>query len=728
MPPLLLGLTTAAILLVILAMFFLASRSEQAGNGLIRLSRLINILGWASLHAANACKSACGKTLPHSLRTAEDGAGDIDTHSLVVYVIARLLYLLIALAVFLGDFPLTRLRGAALFGIPVANRGNLPLDIVNGLLWIAVPILCWAAAWDLWEQMPESWRLLPRLKLNPNRWLKVPQIGFRILFATASLAFLILAIIVSAYFLLWGQLQISGFDATQLGLSVSLGFGLLVYFAAGVAFIALIGGCIGLATIVLGILYCVLTVVAVGLGLLGHSLETSANSQPQPISPSLPFMQPRQQPAPAYTLGSSLHAGNNLLLPEGRRGIEPPQEDLMTDRQREQVVSLINLGNFGFRFASPFTIACEEVGSQRLIRQQAVIDLSRPKGGILRPSSQSIHDITPYMLIDELISARIPPEQAYARIMHSIVMSMVDSFTHVPVIKGYIVIALDLSLLPHITESLEDLHRLLPSHSILLVSVLSERLLQDKDIDETFESLWTLWEERVIQNTLFIHDRSQVARRIGEEMQEKFRAKALASLLACHLHSTYNPTFGEVVEQCSSLSPFTTLSFASAKVAPGKSTPGQRLVNALRPGEPAKGKGDLNNCISQTIHLFQEVCKPRYAAMADQGTIGDPLFFLLDEPIPLSDQRFREYRNAAQQQMVQTHPQANLIVVRGSGTPESKENPGYYIQCTALRPLTLSRPDMAQEISTETSLTHELVQPETAPAQTNGRRKQQTTL
>jgi len=314
--------------------------------------------------------------------------------------------------------------------------------------------------------------------------------------------------------------------------------------------------------------------------------------------------------------------------------------------------------------------------------------------------------------------------------MHTIVESIVDSFTSVPVSKGDIVLTTDPLLVPCLAEELQNLHRRLPFHSIIPVSTLSEQVLHDRRWAEALESIRSLWEEEVILNTLVIDERSALAKRAGEETQEKFLAKFLASLLVCHEHSYYNPSFGQVFERCSAVSPFTTLSFASAKVSSGKATPGQHLVNALRSKEQAKvGKGDVNDCINQTINLFRKVCEPRSLAMAEEGvTIGDPLAFLVNEPVPLSDQRFAGYRNAIQPVMTQAHSQAKLIVVRGSGTPETKDNPGYYIQATALRPLLLTPPEAAHEVASSTPLTAEIVKPETVPVHMNGRRRQQSTV
>jgi hypothetical protein len=666
----------------------------------------LSIIGWACLHGSLACKN--------HLESAVEWPPKAN-------VIARIVYLVVALFVYAGDFALSRLRSAALFGVVAGKLAWLPLDTFSGLLWLCVSALWGIVLLDLIDLIPPGWRLLPVERLSKNMRLTATLLAL-VLFLVSALTM--------AYFVLWGQMQISEqvtstSDTALLGFNISLVFGLLLGLASAIALWALFVGIAGVYTIFIALSYVVLRILALGLGIFGHSLATAGDEYLKPVPFPL-FHSQNNTPANIPLQSRGAIAG---FLPEASGGQQPdttPEEDPMTDK----VVTRIHLDNIGFRSSPPLDRAGEEVGSQRIVRMQAVADLSRPKGCTLRPSSHSINDITPHGQINDIIKAGTPLEQAYSRIMHSIVESTEDSFTGAPVSKGHIVLATDLLLVPCLAEELQNLHRRLPFHSIILVSTLSAHVLADRHWDEALESVLALWEEEVFLNTLVIDERSALAKRAGEEAQERFLAKFLASLLVCHEHSYYNPSFGQVFERCSAVSPFTTLSFASAKVSSGKATPGQHLVNTLRSKEQAKvGKGDVNDCINQTLNLFQKVGEPRSLAMAEEGvTIGDPLFFLVNEPIPLSDQRFAEYRNAIQPVMTQTNPQAKLIVVRGSGTPETKDNPGYYIQVSALRPLLLTPPEAAHEVAASTPLAAEIVQPETAPVHVNGRRRQQNTV
>jgi len=693
-------------LLALFALSLLARRFEKAANGLRWLARPFSIIGWACLHGSMACK----KQLDNALEWPPKAN-----------VIARLIYLVVALFVYAGDFALARLRSAALFGVTAGKLAWLPLDNFSGLLWLCVSALWGIVLFDLIDLIPTGWRLLPIERLSKP---------VRLIATLLALVLFVVSALTMAYFVLWGQMQISdqvtsSADTAVLGFNISLVFGLLLGLASAIALWALFVGIAGVYTMLVALSYFVLRLLALGLGIFGHSLDTAGDEYLKPVP--FPFLQFTQNsPTASLPQASGAVAG---FLPEASGGQLPdntPEEDPMSDK----VGTRIHLGNFGFRSSPPFDRAGEEVGSQRIVRLQAVADLSRPKGCTLRPGSQSIRDITPHGQINDIIKAGTPLEQAYSRIMHTIVESIVDSFTDAPASNGPIVLATDPLLVPYLDEELQNLHRRLPFHSIILVSTLSAHVLADRRWAEAMESLRALWEEEVILNTLVIDERSALAKRTGEETQEKFLAKFLASLLVCHEHSYFNPSFGQVFERCSAVSPFTTLSFASAKVSSGKATPGQHLVNALRSKEQAKvGKGDVNDCINQTINLFRKVCEPRSLAMTEEGvTIGDPLAFLVNEPVPLSDQRLAGYRNAIQPVMTQAHSQAKLIVVRGSGTAETKDNPGYYIQATALRPLFLTPPEAAHEVAAKTPLTAEIVKPETAPVHMNGRRRQQSTV
>ena len=648
-------------LMALFALSQLARRSEDAPGTLRLLARPFTLLGQAFQQGATTCRE--------HLKSALEWPPKAN-------VIARLVYLALALSVFAGDFALARLRSAAFFGVRAEKLSWLPLDSFSGLLWLCVSALWGIVLLDLIDLIPPGWRLIPVERLSKP---------VRIIATLLALALFAVSAITMAFFVFWGQVQISSLstsDTTILGLNLSFVFGSLLGLSSAIALWALFVGIAGAYIVVVALSYVVLRILSI-------------------FAPS--------------------------TGPIKGRGVSPePEPEVNT--MVKQDVTRNHLGNYGYRSSSLLDTACEEIGASRYIRLQSVVDLSRPRGGMARPASRSIKDITPHNQIDELIKAGTHPDRAYGQIMDSIVRSTVDSYIDIPVIKGHVVNFIDLPLLSSITESLQQLHRRLPSHSDIISSALSDQVLHDKRTGEALESLQALYEEEIIQNALLIHTRSPFAKRVGEETQERFQAKFLASLLDCHNHSTFNRSFGEVFEELSTYSPYSTLSFASVKASPGKATFGQRALNILPSGGKEKrivGRGDLNDCIAQTLYLFQEICKPQNLAMVEQGvSVGEPLFFLVNVPIPLDDKRFKEYRNAVQQQLTLTHPKAQLIVVRGGGTPETKGNPGFYIQCTVLHPLTFTTPEEAQVAAAETSLTPEIPPTEAAPTNVNSRRKQ----
>src|SRR6266568_1449960 len=389
----------------------------------------------------------------------------------VLFIIGITLLALFALSLLARRFEKAAnwLRSAALFGVTAGKLAWLPLDNFSGLLWLCVSALWGIVLFDLIDLIPSGWRLLPVERLS-----KI----VRLIATLLALVLFVVSALTMAYFVLWGQMQISeqvasSADTAVLGFNISLVFGLLLGLASAIALWALFVGIAGVYTMLVALSYVVLRILALGLGIVGHSLATAGDEYLTPVPFPL-FHSQHNTPATASLPSRGAVAG---FLPETAGGQLPdttPEEDPMTDK----VVTRIHLDNIGFRFSPPLDRAGEEVGAQRIVRLQAVADLSRPKGCTLRPGSQSISDITPHGQINDIIQAGTPLEQAYSRIKHTIVESIVDSFTGAPVSNGHIVLATNLLLVPYLAEELQNLHRRLPFHSIILVSTLSALVLQ----------------------------------------------------------------------------------------------------------------------------------------------------------------------------------------------------------------------------------------------------------
>src|SRR5207247_987127 len=110
----------------------------------------------------------------------------------------------------------------------------------------------------------------------------------------------------------------------------------------------------------------------------------------------------------------------------------------------------------------------------------------------------------------------------------------------------------------------------------------------------------SLQQEQVIEVTILLDLRSQLAAQAGEQFQKKLISKSLVSLLISQFHSTMNPPFTEVMRRVGMLSPFAGISVASSKIAAGKSPAGWGFLRKLHPETPERGKGDLNSALIQS--------------------------------------------------------------------------------------------------------------------------------
>src|SRR5258708_12460631 len=126
-------------LIALFALSLVARRFEKGANSLRWLARPFSIVGWACLHGSMVCK----KRLENALEWPPKAN-----------VIARIVYLVVALFVYAGDFALARLRSAAFFGVTAGKLASLPLNTFSGFRCLALSPLFGTARFDLIYPFP----------------------------------------------------------------------------------------------------------------------------------------------------------------------------------------------------------------------------------------------------------------------------------------------------------------------------------------------------------------------------------------------------------------------------------------------------------------------------------------------------------------------------------------------------------------------------------------------
>lgn len=702
MSPILGGIVVVTILLLILFLLIARARSDVSPMRALCtwLARPFSFLTFMCLRVATSCKNGCVDVLekwPIGVETHEQAARG----SLWGVAMTRLLYLVISACVLLGEFPLGNLRSAALYHL-LASDLRLPLSLFTGLLWLLVPGVWGLLLAETVGLLPKPTRLFEQMP-NTVRW--GVGIGAGVL--------LVASLVAVWYFNAFGQcvlLQDTCANDATLQIATVSGFGVLLALAGIIALYGLLVGLSVPLALLLGVLYCVCTVLALVFGILGHGLETFGQPYLTPLTNS--FLQSLET-APAQL----------LLIPAGSRdgNTTQQQEESMANSQRN--TTMIGIGNFGFRFEPLLGTAMEELGAMACIRVRGVVDLSRPRANQVPTSYPGLLNITPLaQQIDEALAHAAAPELAYQRILAELVNKIVEAHTPSRGLKGHVLVALDMLLIEDASEALRSLKNRLPTHAIVIITALPEHDLRDQRVATANECLLALAQEGVIEDAMVIDVRSPFAKKVGEEVQEHYLAKTLASLMVGHTHSDHNPTFGQVCERLGSLSPCTGLSFASGRVAPGKSPFLYGLVKPLLLHAPQRGQGDINDCIIQTRAQIDQVLREHTSQAAqEQIRLDKPMFLLINVPIPLNDKRFKEFASTIRAYLAQTFPSASAIIVRGNGTHDPRLVPGYHIQVSALYPLA-SHTVMAQTPSGDTAV---VVAPD--PVQTsahvNGRKR-----
>jgi hypothetical protein len=655
-------LTVLLTLALLLILFLLAWRFQIVRSIAAWFAQPLVVLAIASFRLAQACKSGCVR--PHRRNGITTGEED---YAPVITIISRLWLLLVSLSIFIGDFPLTRLRGAALFGLQVVSLGQLPLDIVTGVLWVFVPVLFGQVLLEMAGLVPRGVHLFPPVRML-MRWI----IG------SIAALFLLLAIIVSAYFLVWGQfaiLQLS--PPPELALNIVLGFGILVYSVAVIAAWALVLGLAGLVSVVLSLLYGVFLVLHVVLGLLAGTLQGLGH-------------QHQQLPSVSVSPVSPPTGGTTPLLPMVARQTESTHKEYPMNSDVERIITILGFGTLSYRVMPLLEGALEELGATRYVRVRGCVDLSRPHRKSVRRRYGGVIDVSPLPHdVEASLAIDTTPELAYQRVVSDMAENVVQAFTESPGVKGHILIPSDIALIPEIAATIKRLHHRLPTHDLVVLTTLPEMDLRDNEaIAHSCEVLGRLYQDDIITTAMLTDLRSPLVTAVGEEHQEIYLAKFLASLMVAHQHADHNPSFGQVCSRLGTLSPFTGLSFASAKVAAGKTPALYSMVRPLIPNAPQRGYGDVNDCIVQTRGLVEHILSEQSTQAAHTSMLrGHPWFLVINVPIPLNDSRFSEYCGAIRSYVNGKYPEATVVFVRGAGTPDSRSGSGYYIQVTAAYPI-----------------------------------------
>lgn len=239
------------------------------------------LLAFVTAHAAAGCRQIAEATLRWPARplttrwsTQTNGKQQPHFHDEAAWVMAwpgmvvvcRLLYLLLALCLLLGELSINIVRVPAVLGLPGGGTFTLSLGVMTALLFFAMACFLGALALELWEVTPTNTHLFPTPSPGVRRVFRtIAVVGFALTVLTVGLVYAAAAILLQ-----------TGQTMPQLSILINLLQGILLTVVAVPALWALVLGLLAIVTLVCALLWLILT----GLALLCRVLSGGDASVP----------------------------------------------------------------------------------------------------------------------------------------------------------------------------------------------------------------------------------------------------------------------------------------------------------------------------------------------------------------------------------------------------------------------------------------------------------------
>lgn len=674
--------TVLVVVAGLILLYLVARKFKQFGHSLAFVcavaGRVLVTLAYHMEKAAAYCKKACETALKSINDTGEWTMGDL-THAVADFVLGLLVIVgesVQVLEVLPSLFP----AAAQVSLPPVAELSSAVLFILCSAMFGELLIACWHGKGLLYG------------KGKLSRWI----VGI------VSLLLLIFSDLVNGYFYIF-RAEILAHKAT-LGMTVYIlgGLGLEVSAVAPYALYLVKENSTSVVALLMWIAEKTFEMVHAAATFIPDFLDTLAlhlSGGAIGVYGKQIEREPHKY-APFGSSSSALQPGQPgaLELPEHAATIDVNTDDIQTfpvltpEKLEEKMTkpdnaSIVFIGSYGSRLR-PFVVGkIEELKAKESILTSGYLDIAMNH---IPTHIPGIVDIS--LPFSERIASTLHGKnegETYQTAMNRLGDRLVEIHLPTRAHPSVLNFVIDCRLLVYAVEMLESVKQRLPLHSLVVHTSVSDLDLANITVHTGLVDCQSLHAEDVIELVFVTSPRSSFAASYGEETQLKCTAQALVSSILSHRHNYSNRSFTNILQELHSLSPFATMSFASAPFALGS------VPNRLK-WIPGMGKsagahsGDFSDMIMQARTVVtRALTDPDTRAFDAEVHAEYPCTVQLNAPIQLNDPRFNEFSRSLALWTGTNFPFVSSISsVRGNGIALPYHLGGrFLVQATALYPL-----------------------------------------
>jgi hypothetical protein len=363
-----------------------------------------------------------------------------------------------------------------------------------------------------------------------------------------------------------------------------------------------------------------------------------------------------------------------------------------------RVTSVVGGGTFSLLYLPRVRTQCDQLGATGCLLTQGVLELNRAtnyeptrfgRAGVIdvSPSRKELRNAIGNVGSIEIAESN---RGVWAPLAQGLVDRIIKAYLNAKLVDGQMLWPQGLRTghsLPA-DEALRELKQRMPKLHVVGLSVIPDDADKRERIRDGYDLFHRLKEDDVVSTTILLDNASPFAKTYTLEAQDRFSAKALASILVAQSFIAKSQSLGEIGRSLGDYAVFAGMSFRSRSLVAGREP---RVWSPLRGvfGLPERGYGNLGNTVQEAILATTEaISRPDSFAIEGQVDQRKPFFVVYTVPIRPDDaQKWISFSNQVRCWLANEHPKAIPIFASGSGTPRPGFQSSYWLQVSTLFPL-----------------------------------------
>jgi hypothetical protein len=400
-----------------------------------------------------------------------------------------------------------------------------------------------------------------------------------------------------------------------------------------------------------------------------------------------------------------------------------------------RVTNVLGAGTYAHHLLAKLWEPCAELGALHSVNAWGRLELNRAtaseptsygKGGIIdvSPAPAELKNAIGHAGSDEIAEQN---RDCWGKLAHDVIGKVVQAYQSRNLVDGQTLWLQGFNT-GHgkpADEMLRELKARLARMFVVADSVLPDSYDKRQSLkDGRYDLFLRLKNDGIVETTILTDNWSPFARHFDLDAQDRFKAKALASLLASQVQFTRNPSLAEVGRSLGQWGALCGMAFASGGVEVDVEAAGWRLLRGLIPSLPQRGSANVAHLVNEAkLATRRALTEPTALAIDETVNITEkPLYLIYTVPIRRQDPRtWIRFASGIRTWLANEYPTAVPIFVSGAGCRDPRYNDPYPLQVSVLFPMPDVPHPLAEILGSKTTKRR------TAPRPAKGRENGQGT-